>query len=446
FSLMEVMFAVAILAVGLVFVACQFPVGLFASRDVADQTRNVIEAHNGRATLQTRLSTIKMDLPIPTASTTTLRTPALDNRPNVYGETNWDVTAVHRLITPNLLADPVVGNRWRVVLDGIVPADDFDYFRYLVDVKGILAPQWPFWSDPTVFPPSVVPFTEATIDVISDLGYVGDIGFMMSPPVDAGDPEVQRLIRQRAGGSYDPTNMSDRRRYLHPAILEVSLRRRYCWAAFYREGSGRFHRGGATAEYFQEPAREFYIFTLRNAPKEVRYAVQSPQSYVIEQANAGDPYRFPSVLPEPGPADQDRLFPVPWRVCLGPSHWQRYRIDPATHEPYEDDPAGPREFEIHPVIASLLRPGSILIDADPADDGDVGAGAMTTTESGQIYEVQEVVRINDVNQDRFSLRLRRGLLDDLHYFWVFPPPILSDRNEFDDWQPVISLTKKMIDY
>ena len=50
----------------------------------------------------------------------------------------------------------------------------------------------------------------------------------------------------------------------------------------------------------------------------------------------------------------------------------------------------------------------------------------------------------------YWVRLRTPLHDDLHYFWVFPPPIVRtgpgpDDYEFDDWQPVVSVTKKVIE-
>ena len=46
FSLLEVMMAVVVLMMGMVFVTSMFPVGLFYSRENVDKTTGAIEAHN----------------------------------------------------------------------------------------------------------------------------------------------------------------------------------------------------------------------------------------------------------------------------------------------------------------------------------------------------------------------------------------------------------------
>ena len=52
---MEVLFAMMILTLGLVFVASQFPIGLWNSRVVADQTISAIEGNNSQMMVELKL-------------------------------------------------------------------------------------------------------------------------------------------------------------------------------------------------------------------------------------------------------------------------------------------------------------------------------------------------------------------------------------------------------
>ena len=452
FTLMEVLFAVAILAIGLIFLACQFPVGMFSARDNVDQTRKVIETHNSQVMTEVQLSLVNTSR-------------ILDKRSN---QGNWrldkwhpksirancDITRIHFLPKPNVYASGAP----ELVLDD--PEGAEGYMAYLltpIDInlgapynykftKGTLEPEPPFWSHHS---------KNSSVYGISGFAFrtnmfLGDIGQVMSPPVDETDPKVQELIRRMELdlGPYNPLDPAHRLQYLHPAIFEVSLDSNYSWAAFYSEGDS-----------------QYYIFTLRNPRKEVRYAVQDEASfYYLDPPNfwngpAGHPrprdcygeIYDAAIQPvgdwppaaAPGAAGADRVFPIPWRVCLGPFS-KRYRVRDY-YEDMEDDQPWDSTFRIPEAVADILRPGSILIDADPADNDHDGTGPLTTRGSGQLYEVSEVFIDPD---GYFQVRLRTGLRDDLHYFWVFPPPIIrygDGSYDFDDWQPVVSVTKKVID-
>lgn len=440
FSLMEVMFAVVILSLGLVFVACQFPVGIDAVRDVVDETNKIIDAHNSQVMLELEFQRLKT---LPNYD------PKLiwDNRENNYnpppsGYPTTDVMTMHVLAKPNVLADSLLlyNNKWRVVID-----DPEYYEAYITGAPLNTFPLWPFWSHNSIYAGAYQNFTDAFI------GFIGDIGNIMSPPVDESDPQVVGLLPT---SGYDPTYINDRIKYLHPAIFEESLKRNYSWAAMYHENSN-----------------EYYIFTLRHPKKQVRYAVQHPDSFRIFQEKPRDPYgpikfsvepliaptngTWPSMIyPEPyvpTPSDppvlQDRMFPIPWRVCLG-EYSQRYRVSSGGSFYYEDKWAGPDSFRIPEEIAHILRTGSIIVDADPADNDSDTIGPLTTRGSGQIYEVSEIF-LDDANQ--YWMRLRTDLYDDLHYFWVFPPPIKRGVDnalgyEFEDTQPVVEVTKKIINF
>jgi len=454
FTLMEVMFAVAILAIGLIFLACQFPVGMFASRDVVDASRSLIEVHNSQVMLEVRQGMVN-------------QSNSLDTRGNGY-LIDWpakDLSKVHLLIKPNVLADSLYTDTPRLILDDL---EDFsDYIVATNDPAESDYPDYPFWSyryngdlaNPDTFPmmtpdPPLWP-----------LG-LGDIGHMMSPPVDESNSEVQKLLRQ-AGVSHYDDDLDDYIDELNLAIFEVSLEGRYSWAAMYSEGSS-----------------QYYIFTFRRPRTEVRYAMQAPGSFAMDITDQGEPYNNPPDLPWPmEPSDSewdplgfygDRVFPVPWRVCLPPEFWYRYNWDGKNHV-LINHISRPAAFAVPADIAAILQPGSIIIDGDPPDRHYVNPYATpptrinkkprTTTGSGNVYEVLEILapgtwetnddtreyyELSQLFPDTYLVRLRTRLRDHLHYFWVFPPAVTRDEAgnfmEYEDWQPVVSVTKRLIDF
>ena len=87
FSLTEVMFAVLILAMGLVFVACQFPVALSLCRDIVDNTRGVVESHNSQMMIELKLREANLDM-------------IVDRRLATFEPGDF-----HMLLKPNVLAN-----------------------------------------------------------------------------------------------------------------------------------------------------------------------------------------------------------------------------------------------------------------------------------------------------------------------------------------------------
>jgi len=459
FTLMEVMFAVAILAIGLVFLACQFPVGLFASRDNADQTRKVIEVHNSQVMAEVQLSLVNRGVILDgRRNQDKWNNPAQWKKDEV--EADRDITRIHFLPKPNVRVDSLLSGAPLLVLDD--PEGLEGFLAYLVTPidltpavnfkKDYLEPEPPFWSHHSKNE-AVYGISDLQFAFTTDL-FIGDIGNMMSPPVDETDPKVNALIRQweyNNGFVYNPQDPDQRLEFLHPAIFEVSLESNYSWAAFYLEGQ-----------------EQYYIFTLRNPQKQVQYAVQDPDSfYYLDPPNFWDgpssppqprecygpitdtliqPVgKWPAEWTGPGAPIQDRKFPVPWRVCLR-EYSQRYVWNLEGTEYIWDTDAGASEFPVPEEVAAILLPGSILIDADPIDNDNDGIGPLTSGNCGLLYEVTEVYRAND---GEFWVRLRTGLHDDLHYFWVFPPPIIrypDGTYDFDNWQPVVNVTKKVIDF
>lgn len=217
---MEVMFAVVILALGLVFVACQFPVGLFAARDVADATNSVINNHNTKIMTEIKLQAVQ-EFDLATF--------------NALVNTDGNV---HLLVKANVLWDLS-----SVVLDN--PEDVF-----------ILLPSYPLYPDMSpyiwiVTPPSINIFGRS-------------LGGFVSPEVDESDRDVQLGLLQ---GKYAT---------LDQAIFDVALRRNYSWCALYKcldpialGGAGRTFR--------------FYIFTLRNSNKNAVYAFENTSNFVTPQ-------------------------------------------------------------------------------------------------------------------------------------------------------------------
>ena len=456
---MEVLFAVAILAIGLIFLACQFPVGMFSARDNVYQTRKVLETHNSQVMMEVQLSLVDPSR-------------ILDNRGD---QINWrldkwhpknvhadkDITRIHFLPKPNVYVNPPTGAPTLVLDDPEGLEGKMAYLLTEIDID--LGPpyNYKFKKDPSepepLFWSELIPVTDPLPLPATTVVFLGDIGHIMSPPVDETDPKVQKVIRRMElySDPYDPLDPDHRLDYLHPAIFEVSLESNYSWAAFYKEGE-----------------EQYYIFALRNPRKEVRYAVQAWDSfyylnppnfwngpasrprprdcygeiYDVEIQPVGD---WPEP-PAPDDAEFDRVFPVPWRVCLGPFSrryiWAGKNSSGDYNYRDSDWNEAPQVFEIPEAVADILRPGSILIDADPADNDHDGIGRLTSTGSGQLYEVSEVFVEND---ETYWVRLRTRLHDDLHYFWVFPPPVLRDEDGnfmgYDDWQPVVSVTKKVIE-
>ena len=355
FSLMEVLFAVLVLTMGLVFVAANFPLGIMNAAKVAESTRTIIDTHNAQIMTELQLDAIVAD---PCTHLNYSLEAAIDCS---------DYTGVRLLDKPNVLVDYYPP---RVVIDN----PEGDSSMGTVVYSSI---NWLFWSDD-----KGKLFTD---------DYLGDIGPIVSPPVDVSDRDVQKILQ---ADGYDPTIPSHFFNFLQPAIFEVSMERKNSWCVLYRQ--------------VRPDSKEFcfYVFALRSLPN-ARYAMQGDFTTILSVA--------------PQPSDVDRRFPVPWRIELN---------NPVLMVPETDWFL----LENHTVsqlfadnLAKILQGGSIIIDA----------------QYGHIYKVTEVALVEDGQM----VRLDGILMDDLLTFWVFPPPIVRTGSGDDDYifegkQPVVKVTQK----
>jgi len=222
FSLMEVLFAVVILTLGLVFVAANFPVGIMNASKVAESTRNIIDAHNAEVMVELQLGAIVAD---PCTHQNYSLDAALD-----YISNNRHVRLLPK---PNVLVDyyPL-----RVVIDN--PEGDTN-MGSVVNTSI----NWLFWSDDKG-------------KLFTDY-YLGDIGPIVSPAVDVSDRDVQKKLQMLS--SY-PTSLPLPEE-IEDAIFEVSMERKNSWCVLYRQVKSNIK------EFC------FYVFTLRSPPH-ARYAMQ----------------------------------------------------------------------------------------------------------------------------------------------------------------------------
>jgi len=413
FSLMEVMFGVVVLALGLVFVACQFPVAISQSRDVLEMTTSQIDAHN---------SGILLKLAIDQTGTSE----TLDSRPGGYTPPSTDLATLHALPKANVLWEQaaiqngVTGNTWQVVID-----DPERYGGYLIGKA--LSPVWPFWSHRPPNESDYLPVTTC---------YIGDIGNMMCPAIDRTSQAVEEHMVELMGAhgfdySSDPVVY---RSWLDYAIFHKAIESKYSWAALYHENRG-----------------QFYIFTFFQARADVRYPAQVWESFEMHQGAQGEPYTDPpDLLPTAADMEYDRRFPVFWRVWLGNEYVatnRRFRIDQSS---YLDTGIleGPDRFLVPAEVGIMLQRGSVIVDGDPLDMDFDGTGNRTTGLSGEVYEVRDSV---DQGDGTFLLTLKGALRDDLHYAWIVPPAVKRDGGtgaiiDYEDFQPVVNVKQALISF
>ncbi|MCF7957581.1 MAG: hypothetical protein K9M57_03940 [Phycisphaerae bacterium] len=425
FSLIEVMFSVLVLTMGMVFVASMFPLGLVNSRRVAEQTISDVDTHNVMARLKREFAKVSTSRAMETGRKYTEIDGAGQETTPPHAR-----TYIHPLIKPNVLADSQ-----QVVLDD---PENLGYFLrdYRDDgtiKKDAEIPDWLFWSDArsrVTLPPEYPDF--------SDIFY-GDIGHFMCPPVDATDQEVLKKLRAEGYG-YRPdqtnANFNDYLYKLNRAILEVSKDRNFCWSAIYDRGT-----------------KLVYIFTMRYPQTNNRYAVQSDLSFYPNYIYDINPIKNWPERPEAGPENLDRILPVPWRVFLNPYH--------------PDLPNGTlvviygpkKHFYVDAVTAEFLMPGSFIIDGD-SDTHNIPVTRPTTypqyldRSRGNCYEILDV-QIDPATANapyisrRYIVTTKEPITSDMSCFWVFPPAILRDGKggyEFSTVQPVIDVTIIKMDF
>lgn len=344
-----------VLTMGLVFAAVQFPVGLINSRDVVHITMNNIDAHNAQVMVQLQIEGFVN---------------AGGSLANTLDTSGY--TGIRLFDKPNVLADKIDPGNRTLIIDNpesdIIPPNTTDYDEY----DGNTINTYMSWTEP--------------IGIYQTQQYLGDIGYMVSPPVDASDREV----RQKLPTNYDSINPQHVIDYLYPAIFDVSLARKYAWSALYRNlGDNTFC---------------FYIFTLR-VNKNSRFAIQDDHESMLIRG-----------------ADEDRRFPVPWRITLE-TVW-----DPANSDFIED------RFAISKELENILRAGSVLVDRV----------------NGHIFKVVELIEVNEGNwyaRVKPSLTVYMPLAAGVvERFWIFPPSIDRSEGEFGNTQPVVDVSKVTIKF
>ncbi len=383
FSLMEVLLSVTILALGMIFVATQFPMGLANAREVAEKTQTIINEHN--TTVQTELNIRTFDpcyigngdLIIDT-STPTLPTPSTLPLPLL--------TRVRFLCQPNIRIDSddfVMDDPTDNAFD-ILPTIDFNYDKPATGtgVKNEV-PNNIFLYD-----------SSNTTDTLSAENY----GTVVYPPVTRDDPAVQAYL--------DLPNVADITTITEQewagAIYDTALERNYATATLYRSMGNRTLR--------------LYNFTLRISNKNLRYPVQD-----ISTAN---PYEFP----EPYADTEDRKFPIPWRVDLDPSNPIVYDNLILNSDPLDrfvlNDYTQNDNFADN--IETFLREGSVLVESS----------------NGQLFYIEEIYLTEDSD---WMVKITPDIKANIYGFWIFPPAFDSD-GLFTDQQPVISVAQQIVQW
>ena len=258
FSLLEVMFAVVILTLGLIFVASYFPLGLSMTREIAQGTQGPIRNHNAAVLIELRLEQLVGDERFWGSRK------LLDNESDM----------VFPLSQPNV----------RIDSDDIV----------MDDVAGVFSdgpPPIPAEYDPYSMPGYIPLWLGPTDPYLIEKGA---IGLFTSPGIGETDREVRDRANELAAAEdddYDATDEDHRHDYLQPAIYEVALQQNAGWLAL----AQCLDLGGRGKTF------KFSIFELNCRDKKLRYGMQNSNSFYA---------------PEPVGAVQDRLFPTAWLVTL----------------------------------------------------------------------------------------------------------------------------------
>jgi len=369
FSLMEVLFAVVILTLGLVFVAANFPVGIMNASKVAESTRTIIDAHNAEVMVELQLEAIQKD-------------PSCDLFDTlIYKGTGR--TNVRLLPKPNVLVDTPT----QLWIDN--PEGDTS----MGSTADGFSTDWLFWSE--------------TLDQDYTDDHLGDVGPIVSPPVDVSDRDVQKKLQMLS--SY-PDSLPEE---IEDAIFEVSMERKNSWCVLYRQlrpNSKKFC---------------FDVCTLRSSPN-ARYAMQ--YNY------------FDLMSVEPQGINTDRRFPVPWRIDLEALNTLYWGHPDWPHTAEIQDPFNHDRFIVPEELANLLQTGSILIDRMKGHQFEVVDVYLSDDNNGQWY-----VRVNP----SLELWMTPGggpMEGVMGQFWFFPPPIvrLGDGYSFEGKQPVVKVTRKIM--
>ncbi len=451
---------------GMVFVASMFPVGLHNSRKNVDQTINAIESHNAAVMAELMIeSTGRMDIGL--MNTFSISSPEdilYDYTLNEYNYGNasvgTSVNEVHFIPRPNILA----GSGNAIIADFEF---EFDISGNPYNLTGVAYSDLKGMLSATNYVPPFSCFAThfdsydktRTISIIDDyfVNYgmisfdsilncilyekilTGDIGRICCPVADESDPDVLEMVKRATGGVVpDFAIYANRLNYLYPAIYQISLQRKYTWAAAYKERDD------------QDAPFELSVFILKQGGDNARYAVQNP--LWAKLAYPAEPY-YPYHHSELGLREinfekmymgggYDCRFPVPWLIYL-----DKPVISSNILGSVNDDGTF---FYVNSDISRLLRPGSVILDADPQYVKGTYTQPTFNVNSGKMLRIRKIeLEAAGAYAGQYKVTLASSISDagqpnSLFAFWVFPPAIIRDGDEIEflDEQPVVDVIQK----
>ena len=418
FTLLEVMFAVVVLMLGMIFVASQFPAGLYLSRQIVDATTESLEGQNTAAMMALELDQVAAYTPPGGGTQISFVGPASTD---VFCTTGKQVYFLNRA---NIMADSLNDTNKDVVIDE--PTN-----RYFYSPK---EPSSPFEYNKSIPGYYVLEDRTATLSEMRPQS----LGMFTVPMVGKYDESIDKKRREEYPDYDDFRNnySADQQANAYDRWMfdEILNNRDYNWILLYRYLNDKTDPDPA------DPfTLEFICLKIRQKPTD-RYGMYE------EDPSATDPTatKTPKSLAD----DQDRWLAVPWKIelntAINPSDIGSYPTHQFPDPEFTDrfllnDYTNSTTDVLH--IVSILREGTPLIDVD----------------HGQIYTVVSLVENAD-NPDDWYIRLDRrleakdgsGALLTYQRFWIVPPPITnhtsSGPDEFADEQPVVDITRTVITY
>jgi hypothetical protein len=417
---MELMIGIVILGLGMVMVATIFPVAWERARTLNEQTIQQSVVANAHATVK---SLVRVSSP----SSGTV--PTADDASSFFGDLVCD---------PAWPARPISACGQDFASDTWVHALNVENVQ-LADRRFIREDPWRLEVHP--------PFTEAYLE--NDVApAIRESSFLRQAQVSLPQRVNPPMGRRGSVDAYGVFTGDDDR---WDDALAV---RRFCWAVFHRMTTplpGDCHTPqtrGATRSF------DLYYVTLRRPRPTFRYARQDfDPSRVPSPCDIEFNYQNGPVIPAARPADEDVMFPVPWRVQVQfPNTLVRER-DPVTGELNPDITGIPTEIEVpHPDLADA-EARVMLVEMFP-----VGARFIDEI-TGDVYGVVKR-RVTGANGDRAILTLDREVfvedidlpdivvngvnapdrrcestpclaghvdpMEQLRTVWVFPPPVEAE--------------------
>lgn len=501
FSLAELMIAVMLLGLGLLFIAAALPVGI-------DYTRRNLDAGDARAAADEALALLRARV----------RTSRNLVAPGVPGATYHRADHIfrprHTDGTADDLYEPVIKVRPLVMGNVLAERDgDRQAGAAVIDPAEATILAWLFaaFGGRADSGEADVPAPRLGLNPVPRFIVSGplhaplrDVPFAPVRPTERVFPFV-RPMPGRSDSTDPQLLVSDPQRFLRydaPNVAEwrQTLERRIAWAAFYRRVSYRREPGPDGHFRFSpqdppddvlsdDPLRyEFIVVVTRRPTPQHRFAVQQaePNLRAFQRPRAVTPGTFTGNLPYGSAC----VAPVPWLVVMkdiepvmrarqtydvylpppGPGPTlnqrvpQRYLLDA-----FRNNPPPRLTFHCRPEVGQLLPPGSILIPArnDWAPNAlNAGGGnpmlppraefgfVPSAPDALPIYRVIErpddrtlIVENNGYYpwnlQDRWTEQIAAGMP-----FWVIPPPFVSRDSDgqpiFEQTSPILAVVRQVV--